>query len=240
MQSIPDPYYVGEFSATDFRRFATHLQKSMSYTTLLTLMQEKFVIPEHYDCQFMDDILPENLRNHWRFALYDAQSQASNLDRTGSLLLLVILQELGFIEEVIKEIVINADKGIKVYQTDEDVFIEECIEDTELYVDRPIVRVCKDNQEDSQLIQRCYESLRERPESLKRLPQQLLLKLLSIYAEDAFPLIKMLIDQGQDIAEENLRVVQGFLGQLDFLKKKDGGGESILTAALSSGNQQIV
>ncbi|MGJ3502529.1 hypothetical protein ACR9PU_14765, partial [Piscirickettsia salmonis] len=49
-----------------------------------------------------------------------------------------------------------------------------------------------------------------------------------------------LIDQGQDIAEENLRVVQGFLGQLDFLKKKDGGGESILTAALSSGNQQIV
>ncbi|MGJ3502553.1 hypothetical protein, partial [Piscirickettsia salmonis] len=99
---------------------------------------------------------------------------------------------LAAIEEVIKEIVINADKGIKVYQTDEDVFIEECIEDTELYVDRPIVRVCKDNQEDSQLIQRCYESLRERPESLKRLPQQLLLKLLSIYTEDAFPLIKML------------------------------------------------
>ncbi|QGN99316.1 hypothetical protein Psal006b_02321 [Piscirickettsia salmonis] len=169
-----------------------------------------------------------------------SDAYASNLDRTGPLLLLVILQELGFIEGIIKEIVINVNKGIKVYQTDEDVFIEECIEDAELYVDRPIVRVCKDNQEDSQLIQCCYESLRERPESLKRLPQQILLKLLSIYKEDAFPLIKMLIDQGQDIAEGNLRVVQGFLRQLGFLKKQDRSGESILTAALSSGNQQIV
>ncbi|WP_064006524.1 hypothetical protein [Piscirickettsia salmonis] len=55
-------------------------------------------------------------------------ANAFDASRTGRLLLLVILEEFKFVEGFIKEIIVisdNSDKNKRIYQTDNDIFIEE-------------------------------------------------------------------------------------------------------------------
>ncbi|RNC77115.1 hypothetical protein DA717_12060, partial [Piscirickettsiaceae bacterium NZ-RLO2] len=61
----------------------------------------------------MENLLPESLYGHWAYALYNTEGNAPDIDRTKRLLLLVILQELGFIEGFIKKTVIDSDEPEK-------------------------------------------------------------------------------------------------------------------------------
>ncbi|WP_075273526.1 hypothetical protein [Piscirickettsia salmonis] len=241
MQLIPDSWTLArEFEVTVLNEFAGYLRDAVTPLALLSLVQNKFVIPEIYDPQLMDEILPEHLRADWRCALYDAESKANDLERTGPLLLKVSLQSIGFIEDFVKVVAVQSMRNIKFYQTDDDIFIQEYIDDEVLCIDRYIVRVCQDSEEDYQLVKECYQVLREKSASLQGLPQGILLKLLDEYKEDAFSLIAALIDQGKEIAEADIFTIQAFLGQLDFLKVTGSTGAPILAVALDRGHPQIV
>ncbi|RNC76693.1 hypothetical protein DA717_14505 [Piscirickettsiaceae bacterium NZ-RLO2] len=131
----------------------------------------------------MEHILPQRLFEHWAYALYNIEGQAADVARTGRLLLLVILQELGFIERFINEIIVDFDhpeQRKKIYQTDNDIFIEEWIEDQITYGFRPLVRVCSNSKEDAELIALLKDHLKARlsPVMCSRLPLNVLLKLI--------------------------------------------------------------
>ncbi|WP_416430839.1 hypothetical protein [Piscirickettsia salmonis] len=233
MQIIPDSF-ASDLGHRNFNRFARYLRESITPLVLLRLVQSKFVIPKEYNSQLMAEILPEHLQQDWMCALYDTKGQAHDLERTSLLLLKVILQELGFIEELVKKVPVNVEEGmISFYQTGDDILIQECIDDEEFLIDRFIIRVCNNSEKDYQLVESCYQTLKERPLSLKGLPQGVILKLLETYQEDAFSLIKVLIEQSEEIPVVNMDILQSFLGKLAFLKAKDSEGESILAVALS-------
>ncbi|QHS29509.1 hypothetical protein GW537_10870 [Piscirickettsia salmonis] len=118
------------------------------------------VVPLDYNSQFMEEILPEHLLKDWGFALYDAEGQAHDLERTGLLLLKVALQELVFIEDLVKKVSANAEENITTfYQTDDDTLIQEYIDDEVLCIDRFIIRVCKHSDEDALRHLKCNTTL---------------------------------------------------------------------------------
>ncbi|WP_162039021.1 hypothetical protein [Piscirickettsia salmonis] len=117
-------------------------------------------MPLDYNSQFMEEILPEHLLKDWGFALYDAEGQAHDLERTGLLLLKVALQELVFIEDLVKKVSANAEENITTfYQTDDDTLIQEYIDDEVLCIDRFIIRVCKHSDEDALRHLKCNTTL---------------------------------------------------------------------------------
>ncbi|MGJ3501468.1 hypothetical protein, partial [Piscirickettsia salmonis] len=166
--------------------FAKELKQNFTASALLNFVERSFVIPAEYDYQQLENILPKNLFNHWASALYNTKGQAPDIARTGRLLLIVILQELGFIEGVINEIIVDSDHPDyqrKIYQIDNDVFIEEYIEDQILCGLRAMVRVCNNTKEDNELLLRYYDQLKEgrfSPSMGARLPLSVLLKLIHV------------------------------------------------------------
>ncbi|QGP49841.1 hypothetical protein PsalN5692_01295 [Piscirickettsia salmonis] len=241
MQPITDSYADAQnFTEGDFNYFTQYLRDKTTPQVLVNLLRNQLVIPEEYNSQFMAEILPERMREDWILALYDSAGQAHDVERTGLLLLKLSLQELGFAEGFVKEIPASAASKVTFYQTDDDIFIQEFIEDEALGIERYVVRICKDSEKDYQLIKGCYENLKAWRLSLRGLPQNIILKLLNIYREDAFSLLEILIGQGDVIAEEHFHIVRDALKQLDFLKTQDSPGAFIFTLALQGNHQQIV
>ncbi|QGP59032.1 hypothetical protein [Piscirickettsia salmonis] len=241
MQPITDSYADAQnFTEGGFNYFTQYLRDKTTPQVLVNLLRNQLVIPEEYNSQFMAEILPERMREDWILALYDSAGQAHDVERTGLLLLKLSLQELGFAEGFVKEIPASAASKVTFYQTDDDIFIQEFIEDEALGIERYVVRICKDSEKDYQLIKGCYENLKAWRLSLRGLPQNIILKLLNIYREDAFSLLEILIGQGDVIAEEHFHIVRDALKQLDFLKTQDSPGAFIFTFALQGNHQQIV
>ncbi|APS56249.1 hypothetical protein [Piscirickettsia salmonis] len=165
--------------------FSQSLSQHLTASILVDMVAEKFVISDTYNYLEMENLLPENLYGHWAYALYNTEGNAPDIDRTKRLLLLVILQELGFIEGFIKETIIDSDepeKKKKIYQTDNDIFIEEWIEDQITCDFRPMVRICSNTKEDNELLLRYYDQLKGRfsPSMGARLPLSVLLKLIHV------------------------------------------------------------
>ncbi|QGP54000.1 hypothetical protein PsalMR5_01434 [Piscirickettsia salmonis] len=179
--SIEDIYAV-QLPLADLTAFASCLSERFTASALVDFVEKSFVIPSKYDYQQMEHILPQRLFEHWASALYNIEGQAADVARTGRLLLLVILQELGFIEKFINEIVDfdHPKQRKKIYQTDNDIFIEEWIEDQITYEPRPLVRVCSNSKEDCELIVLLKDHLKARlsPVMCSRLPLNVLLKLI--------------------------------------------------------------
>ncbi|OAJ34305.1 hypothetical protein [Piscirickettsia salmonis] len=184
MRLIPDTYgpSIGPITSN---AFSNYLDKHITASVLIDAVEKIFVIPSEYNYQQMEHILPKSLFKHWSYALYNTEGQAPDIAQTGRLLLIVILQELGFIEGAIKEITVDSDNSEerkKIYQTDTGIFIEEWVEDQITYEPRPMVRVLNNSEEDSNLIFRHYDELKDKlsPSTRSTLPLSVLLKLIHI------------------------------------------------------------
>ncbi|WP_155764759.1 hypothetical protein [Piscirickettsia salmonis] len=114
-----------QLTLQNLNNFAKELRQNFTASALIDFIERSFVIPSEYDYQQLEHILPESLFEHWASALYNTEGRAPDIARTGRLLLLVILQELGFIAGAINEIIVDSDHPDyqrKIYQIDNDVF----------------------------------------------------------------------------------------------------------------------
>ncbi|MGJ3495384.1 hypothetical protein PsalN5692_03945 (plasmid) [Piscirickettsia salmonis] len=151
-------------SDQNLESFDDYLREHLTASALINILEKNFVISNEYNHLQMESILPKSLYGHWVYALYNNEGISHDISRTGRLLLLVILQDQGFIEGFVKETIIHS--GIskqykKVYQTDNDIFIEEWVENEITYELRPMVRVFNSTKGDSNLLIDHYNQLQD-------------------------------------------------------------------------------